>query len=131
MAVTLPTVGYDWVCDAFEGEPDELGRKSYVESKIRHTVGKLKTRFGQRIESRLAAGLLDEDLFKDTVAEAVLRIIRNPEGYTTEQQGNYSYGLRAVVASGYLMFTAENMLDLLGEDSPVIGTFAIGDHRGA
>ncbi|MFD5599925.1 Gp19/Gp15/Gp42 family protein [Leucobacter sp. NPDC058333] len=131
MAVTLPDVTYEWVCDAFEGEPDELGRESYVKSKIRHTVGKLKTRFGKRIESRLAAGQLEEDLFRDTVAEAVLRIIRNPEGYTTEQQGNYSYGLRAVVASGYLMFTAENMLDLLGEPSPVIGTFAIGDHRGA
>ena len=129
MAVTLPEVAYDWVCDAYEGEPEELGRESYVESRIRHTVSKLKTRFGTRIAARLASSQLEEDLYKDTVAEAVLRVVRNPEGFTTEQQGNYSYGLRAAVASGYLMFTAENMLDLLGESSPVIGTYTIGDHR--
>lgn len=129
MAVTLPEVTYEWVCGAFEGDADELGRKSYVESKIRHTVSRLKTRFGRQIAARLASGQLEEDLYMDTVAEAVLRVVRNPEGYTTEQQGNYSYGLRAAVASGYLMFTAENMLDLLGEPSPVIGTYSIGDHR--
>ena len=129
MAVTLPEVTYEWVCDAYEGDPDELGRETYVKSKIRHTTVKLKTRFGRRIAERLASGQLEEDLYRDTVAEAVLRVVRNPEGYTTEQQGNYSYGLRAVVASGYLMFTADNMLDLLGEPSPVIGTFTIGDHR--
>lgn len=131
MAVTLPEVTYEWVCDAYEGDADELGRESYVKSKIRHTVSKLKTRFGRRIAERLASGHLEEDLYMDTVAEAVLRVVRNPEGFTTEQQGNYSYGLRTVVAAGYLMFTAENMLDLLGEPSPVIGTFAIGDDRGA
>lgn len=131
MAVTLPEVTYEWVCDAYEGEPEDLGRETYVQSKIRHTIAKLKTRFGARISQRLASGQLDEDLYMDTVAEAVLRIIRNPEGFTTEQQGNYSYGVRAAVASGYLMFTAENMLDLLGEQSPIIGTYSIGDDRGA
>lgn len=129
MAVVLPTVPYKWVCDAYEGDSDELGREAYVESKIRHTTGKLVTRYGARIAARIASGALSEELYKDTVAEAVLRVVRNPEGFTTEQQGNYSYGLRASVASGYLMFTAENMLDLLGAPSPVIGTYTIGDHR--
>lgn len=129
MSVELPQVDYQWVCDAYEGDPEELGRQAYVESRIRHTTSKLRTRFGARIKARLDAGTLDPELYKDTVAEAVLRVVRNPEGFTTEQQGNYSYGLRAAVASGYLMFTAENMLDLLGASSPVIGTFSIGDHR--
>lgn len=129
MAVTLPEVEYQWVIDSYEGDPEELGRQKYVESKIRHTLGKLRTRFGAHIAARLASGVLEVDLFKDTVAEAVLRVVRNPEGYTTEQQGNYSYGVRAAVASGYLMFTSDNMLDLLGAPQPVIGTFAIGDHR--
>lgn len=129
MAVALPDVPYSWVVDSYEGDEEDLIRQSYVEAKIRHTIGKLRTRFGAQIAARLASGALEEDLFKDTVAEAVLRIVRNPEGYTTEQQGNYSYGVRAAVAAGYLMFTSENMLDLLGEPSPVIGTFGIGDHR--
>lgn len=131
MAVTLPAVEYQWVLDSYEGEPEDLGRQSYVESKIRHTVGKLKARYGRRIESRLASGELEADLYKDTVAEAVLRVVRNPEGYTTEQQGNYQYSLRAAVASGYLMFTAENMLDLLGEPAPIVGTYSIGNEWSA
>lgn len=131
MAATLPPVEYSEVVEHYEGEADELGTQAYVEKKIKMTVAKLRTRFGRRIESRLASGVLDLELYYGIVAEAVLRVIRNPDGFTTEQQGNYSYGIRAAVASGYLMFTADNMLDLLGEPGPVIGTFTIGEHRRA
>ncbi|WP_435935808.1 Gp19/Gp15/Gp42 family protein [Leucobacter sp. Z1108] len=125
----LPPVIYDDVTAHYEGDAEELGSQSYVEAKIRHTIGKLKSRYGSRIAARLASGAIDEDLYIDTVAEAVLRVVRNPDGYTTEQQGNYSYGLRASVASGYLMFTSENLLDLVGESFQFIGTATISDHR--
>lgn len=127
-AVKLPNVDFEVVVDHYEGEPDELGRRSFIEKKIRFTIGKLSSRFGRRIDARLRSGDLLESLYQDTVAEAVLRVVRNPEGFTTEQQGNYQYGLRASVASGYLMFTHENLSDLLGESSMKLGTFTIGDH---
>lgn len=129
MAAALPDVPYEYVVDHYEGEPEELGRKSYVEKKISQSINRLASRFGNRIRARLASGALAETLYQDTVAEAVLRIVRNPEGYRTEQQGNYSYGVSAAVASGYLWFTADNMLDLLGEENSPIGTALIGDHR--
>lgn len=125
----LPSVTYEEVIQHYESDPTELGTQPYIEVKIAHTIAKLRNRYGRRILARLNSGLLDEEMFKATVAEAVLRVVRNPEGFTQEQQGNYSYGLRATVASGYLMFTEDNLLDLLGSQSPVIGTVTIGDHR--
>ncbi len=35
-------------------------------------------------------------------AEMVLRLIRNPDGYSQETDGNYSYSVSALVASGRL-----------------------------
>lgn len=131
MAVTLPQVTYQQVVNHYEGDPAELGSQTYVETKIGQTVRKLASRLGTRIEARIASGRLDPDLFRDVVAEAVLRVVRNPEGFTTEQQGNYQYGLRASVASGLLMFTDDNLRDLIGSPGPVLGTVTIGDHREA
>jgi len=128
MAVTLPTVDYQYVVDSYEGDPEDLGSKTYIEKMIRKSIGRLSSRFGTRIARRLQSGALDEDTFKDTVAEAVLRIARNPDGFRQEQQGNYMYQLNSAVAAGYLWFTKDNMLDLLGESSAPIGTATIGIH---
>ena len=129
MAVTvLPPVSYETVVAHYEGSPRDLGRREYVEAKVKQSVSRLQARFGTRVAARLESGALPLDLYEATIADAVLRIVRNPEGYDAEEQGNYSYRVRAVVASGYLWFTSENMTDLLGESSSVIGTFTIGDH---
>ncbi|UOR02065.1 phage Gp19/Gp15/Gp42 family protein [Leucobacter allii] len=128
MAVTLPEVEYEYVIDHYEGDPEELGRQSYVEKKIAQSIERLRSRFGSRIRARLDSGALTETLFKDTVAEAVLRIVRNPDGYRMEQQGNYQYQLNSAVAAGYLWFTADNMLDLIGAEFSPIGTATIGVH---
>ena len=129
MAVVLPDVTYDDVVDSYEGDdPTELGSQRYIEKMIRKSIGRLKSRFGTRISRRLQSGALDVDTFKDTVAEAVLRIARNPEGFRMEQEGNYQYQLNTAVAAGYLWFTSDNMLDLLGESSSPIGTAVIGVH---
>lgn len=129
MAVTLPDVPYDKIVKHYEGDPDDLGPMSYVTAKMEHAVDRLASRFGTRILQRLSSGALSERLYESTIAEGVLRVVRNPDGYRTEQQGNYSYGVNAAVSSGYLWFTADNMADLLGESQSPIGTALIGDHR--
>lgn len=45
---------------------------------------------------------LDVDLVIQIESEAVLRLIRNPEGFLTETDGNYTYSLAQQVASGRL-----------------------------
>lgn len=103
--------------------------QTYIETKITATVDRANAKWGSRIQARLDAGILTPALYKSAIADAVLRVLRNPEGYTQEAEGNYSYGKRATVASGYLMFTAENIEDLTG-DAPrqrgPIGTATIG-----
>ncbi|ASU81409.1 hypothetical protein CDO52_00200 [Nocardiopsis gilva YIM 90087] len=87
------------------------------------------------IESRIRARIpdLDERVAKDTnfralvvqvEANAVLRVLRNPEGYRQETEGNYSYSLSAAVASGHL-FVMDSEWDLLGASR---GAFTITPH---
>src|SRR5690606_10158648 len=51
--------------------------------------------------------------------EAVMRLIRNPEGYTQETDGNYSYSIDSRVASGRLSILPEEWA-LLGYSQGVI-----------
>lgn len=72
-----------------------------------------------RIERRIRARVPDLDeridrggvdyarLVRDVEAEAVARVFRNPEGYTSEGDGDYRYNINRLVASGLLTVTAE------------------------
>ncbi|MFE2912822.1 Gp19/Gp15/Gp42 family protein [Kitasatospora indigofera] len=46
-------------------------------------------------------------------SNAVLRVVRNPDGYRQEMDGNYSYSISAAVASGFLSIL-DNEWALLG-----------------
>jgi hypothetical protein len=61
----------------------------------------IKTRIPD-LDDRITAGSLDEESVKQVEADMILRLIRNPEGYTQESDGNYSYMISAAVASGRL-----------------------------
>ena len=54
------------------------------------------------LDDLITEGKLDVDIVIMVEAEAVLRLIRNPEGYTSEVDGNYSYQISQRVASGKL-----------------------------
>lgn len=128
MAVTLVVLKHIVIGDGGEGDGDDLGTEPFIKAKIAQAVGRLQARYGTRIQERLDSGLLTEDLYKGTIAEAVLRILRNPDGYKMEQSGNYQYQLNSAVASGFLWFTGDNLIDLIGETSSPIGTATIGVH---
>lgn len=52
--------------------------------------------------SKVTAGTILVDTVVQVEAEAILRLIRNPEGYSQETDGNYSYMIDQRVASGRL-----------------------------
>lgn len=52
------------------------------------------------LDADITSGMLDVEVVKQVEAEAVLRLVRNPEGYRSETDGNYSYQIDASVASG-------------------------------
>ena len=74
-----------------------------VEAKIRRRIGDLTDRAA-------------DEGFRDVVvmveANAVLRVLRNPEGYRQETEGNYGYSLSAAVASGHLFVMDSEWADL-------------------
>lgn len=65
------------------------------------------------LAARISAGtVLQEDVVQ-VEADAVLRLVRNPEGYLSETDGNYTYMLQQGTASGTLTILPEEW-DLLG-----------------
>ncbi|WP_420879818.1 Gp19/Gp15/Gp42 family protein [Rhodococcus sp. (in: high G+C Gram-positive bacteria)] len=59
------------------------------------------------LAARIAAGDIDEADVVDIEAEAVLRVVRNPEGYATETDGGYSYQFNGEASSGKLEILPE------------------------
>lgn len=77
-----------------------------------------------RVRNLLRRAATDESYRQIVVmveANAVLRVLRNPEGYRQETEGNYSYSLNAAVASGHL-FVLDSEWELLGANR---GAFTI------
>lgn len=64
-------------------------------------------------------GQLRQRLVLMVECEAVMRLIRNPEGYTQETDGNYSYTIDARVASGRLTILPEEWA-LLGVNRSIV-----------
>lgn len=54
------------------------------------------------LDQKIVEGVISEDAVVMVESEMVLRLVRNPEGYTSETDGNYSYQISAEVASGKL-----------------------------
>jgi len=59
------------------------------------------------LTQKVIDGKLRERLIVMVECEAVMRMIRNPDGYTQETDGNYSYTIDARVASGRLTILPE------------------------
>lgn len=59
------------------------------------------------LDSKVTSGVLDIDSVIMVEADAVLRLIRNPDGYLEETDGNYSYSISQQVASGRLEILAD------------------------
>lgn len=113
------TVGYDDVAKRYEGD---LGRfpKEFVETQISDAVDYADARWGSFIEGRLAAKVLTPGLYQRVIADAVLRVLRNPQGLASEGDGGYSYTTRATVASGNLWFTQDDVELLSGTVTQVV-----------
>lgn len=65
------------------------------------------------IDTKISEGTVDVEAVIMIESESVLRLIRNPDGYTAETDGNYSYQISARVASG--------RLDILPEEWALLG----------
>lgn len=101
----------------YEGQLDLDNLDDWYQEKIDEAV-RLLLRKAPTIVSRMSAydpvtgGGIDPAFVKDKVIGAVLRVLRDPEGFESETEGNYSYKRSAVVASGNIWYTRDELADL-------------------
>ncbi|BBX09493.1 Gp19/Gp15/Gp42 family protein [Mycolicibacterium aichiense] len=88
---------------AKEPEPEVM---ALIERRLEQVERMIKRRIPD-----LATKVEESETFKadliDIEADAVLRLVRNPEGYMSETDGSYMYQLRTDLASGKLEILAE------------------------
>lgn len=65
------------------------------------------------LDTQISEGTIDVEVVIMIESESVLRLLRNPDGYTAETDGNYSYQISVRVASG--------RLDILPEEWALLG----------
>lgn len=127
MPIIVPSDGYVTVQDVqdlYEKTLDADAQArvtvwlNYAEKRLRSKVANL--------DAKVADGTIDADDVKLAIINAVLRIIRNPDGYQSEQGGDYGYSLRRDVASGSLFFTAEDLAPLGITGVRRAGTIGVG-----
>lgn len=125
---SIPSVIFDDVDGRYlEGSLEDRYDRVKVETQIQDAVDEALSHWRDRILSRLASGVLTPNSYKRVIATVVLRIVRNPEGYANESDGGYSYGLRVQVASGFLVFTPDDIATLSGiQMSSTPGTIGVG-----
>lgn len=101
----------------YEGELDLENLDEWYQQKIDEAV-RLLIRKIPNLVARIASydpvtGTgLDPEFVKDKVMNAVLRVLRDPEGLESETEGNYSYTRNPVVASANIWFTKDELADL-------------------
>lgn len=91
-------------------------------SLLRHTARQA----GLDLDADLAAGRLDPDVAALTVANMVLRVLRNPNGLRSETTGPFSRTYDTTAAAGLLVVTAYDLAAVT--TSPVLedGVAALG-----
>lgn len=126
----IPPVSIDDVKNRYEGDITAFDT-AYVTTQIADAVDHALSRWRAEITSRLASGDLTPNLYKRVISNAVLRVIRNPQGFSNENDGGYGYGLRATVASGDMWFTDDDIESIAGpQNKTVPRTIRLGVERG-
>jgi hypothetical protein len=99
------------VTDRWIGEPLEAEVLAVIDKRLGDAERILKS----EVPDLLVQAAADPEYHDNAVmveADMVLRLIRNPEGYSQESDGNYSYAIYQRVASG-LLEVLDNELELL------------------
>lgn len=128
--MALPDVDASMLYRHYEGDLSLLSEE-YVQARLNEVVDKIEARWGALVKARLDSGALKARLYEAIVCRLATRVFRNPEGYRSETEGQYSYNLSAAVASGTLWFTADDEYDLTGINPvgpSMVGTATIGRH---
>lgn len=103
---------FEDVRDAWN-RPLPEARREYVERKLGEAHRLLRSPSNAPgLDLRVTSGQLDRELVGDIIVRMVIRVLRNPEGYRTESDGDYSYGRESGSSSGEVTVTDKDLEDL-------------------
>jgi hypothetical protein len=78
------------------------------------------------LDARITAGRLTDSTVGDVVVDMVVRLLRNPEGLSSESAGDYSYQRNAATGEGRLFLRPDELARLLGNPGQV-SSVPVGD----
>ena len=91
--------------------------ETLVEARLEDVERRIRRRITD-LDAKILAETVDVEDVKQVEADAVLRLVRNPEGYLSETDGNYTYMLSRDIASG--------KLGILPEEWAILGVGTAG-----
>ena len=106
----MPFATADDVRELIPRESLSTEETAMVERRIARAERIIRKRIPD-LDDRILDGTLSDQDVGDVVIEAVLRVVRNPDGYTQEVDGNYSYILSSE-NNGKLFITDEEWEEL-------------------
>lgn len=85
--------------------------RQLVETRLSDAEIKIRSRI-RDLDTKLLEDPILEDIVIRVCSDAVIRLIKNPEGYIQETDGNYTYMLSQALSEGDLSIRADEWLDL-------------------
>jgi hypothetical protein len=79
------------------------------------------------LDARIAAGCPTEATVGDVVVDMVVRLLRNPEGLSSESAGDYSYQRNAATGEGRIFLRPDELARLLC-NSGRVSSVPVGDN---
>lgn len=94
--------------------------KSLVEIRLEDVERMIRRRI-KDLDNKLDVGAINEDDVIQVEADSVVRFLRNPEGYISETDGDYSYARNIELSAGRLIILPEEWRAIGYVQSPTIG----------
>jgi Gp19/Gp15/Gp42-like protein len=98
------------------GQTADTAMTALIEKRLGDVERMIERRFKAEnldtIAAQITAGDIDAEDVEQVEAEAVLRLVRNPEGFLSENDGSYGYQVIQSLASGVLEITDDEWLIL-------------------
>lgn len=129
----MASMTVDKLKERYEGDLTVRFSDTYLQVKI-EDAEELIAGDHPTVAGRLASGVLSQNNYQRIVAAIVFRVIRNPDGLTSESEGGVSVGRNLNVASGDMWITDKEIATLTGvkpsASRSLPGTASIGVDAG-
>lgn len=101
---------FDDVQKRFHRELEDVDRP-LIEARLQDAEGKIRVRV-KDLDEKVVLDPLYMGIVVRVCADAVIRLIKNPDGYVQETDGNYTYMLSQQLAEGKLSIDPDEWRDL-------------------